>query len=79
MKRVTPLTPKTDRAVAVSVLIDVLDAGAFANIALRKAFTANALEPRARAFVTDIVNETLRNLIQIDSIIGNFSKTPIKT
>ena len=72
------MTPKTDRAVAVSVLIDVLDAGAFANIALRKAFTANALEPRARAFVTDIVNETLRNLIQIDSIIGNFSKTPIQ-
>ena len=68
---------KTDRAVAVSVLLDVLEEGAYANIALRKAFAEQSLEPRERAFVTDMVNETLRNLLQIDHILNNLSKTPI--
>ena len=71
------MTNKTDRAVAVSVLTDVLDSGAYANIALRKTLAEVNIDPRARAFVTDLVNETLRNLIQIDYTINNFSKTPV--
>jgi len=71
------LTNKTDRAIAVSVLTDVLDSGAYANIALRKTLAEAGIDPRARAFVTDLVNETLRNLIQIDYNINNFSKTPV--
>ena len=71
------MTNKTDRAVAVSALTDVLDSGAYANIALRKTLAEVNIDPRARAFVTDLVNETLRNLIQIDYTINNFSKTPV--
>ena len=71
------MTNKTDRAIAVSVLTDVLDSGAYANIALRKTLAEVNIDPRARAFVTDLVNETLRNLIQIDYTINNFSKTPV--
>lgn len=71
------MTNKTDRAIAVSVLTDVLDSGAYANIALRKTLAEANIDPRARAFVTDLVNETLRNLIQIDYSINNFSKTPV--
>jgi len=68
----------TDRGVAVAVLTDVLDAGAFANIALRKALADTELDSRSRAFVTELVNETLRNLIQIDHGINNFSKMPVE-
>ena len=71
------MTNKTDRAIAVSVLTDVLDSGAYANIALRKTLAEANIDPRARAFVTDLVNETLRNLIQIDFAINKFSKTPV--
>lgn len=68
---------KTDRAIAVSVLAEVLETGAYANIALRKALAEANIDPRARAFVTDMVNETLRNLIKIDSYLNKFSKTPV--
>ena len=73
----TNLSNKSDRAIAVSVLTDVLDAGAYANIALRKTLSEANIDPRARAFVTDLVNETLRNLIQIDYTINRYSKTPV--
>ncbi|MCL2217409.1 MAG: 16S rRNA (cytosine(967)-C(5))-methyltransferase RsmB [Defluviitaleaceae bacterium] len=67
---------KSERAVAVAVLSEVLEEGAYANIALRKALAkeSEAL-PRARAFVTELVNETLRNLLLIDHVINDFSKT----
>lgn len=71
------MTIKTDRSVAVAVLSSVLDSGAYANIALRKALAESNIDQRSRAFVTDLVNETLRNLIQIDYTINNFSKTPL--
>lgn len=73
----THKNPKTDRAVAISVLSDVLETGAFANIALRKTFDETTLDPRARAFVTDLVNETLRNVLHIDHLLNKLSKTPV--
>ena len=71
---------KNERALAVAVLTDVLEDGAYANIALRKAFAEpemQELEPRQRAFATDLVNETLRNLLRIDHTINSFAKTPV--
>jgi len=71
---------KTEREVAVAVLSDVLGGGAFANIALRKALAdaeSFEMDARGRAFVTDLVNETLRNLILIDHIINDVSNTPV--
>jgi len=69
---------KTDRFVAVQILSEITENAAYANIALRKALAESELDSRARAFVTDMVNETLRNLIQIDSVINKFSsKTPV--
>jgi 16S rRNA (cytosine967-C5)-methyltransferase len=66
---------KTDRAIAVTVLSEILDDGAYANIALRKALAKEEISAQARAFVTEMVNETLRNLILIDHIIESFSNT----
>jgi len=68
---------KSDRAIAISVLSEVMDEGAFTNIALRKVFAENAsLSQQTRAFVTEMVNETIRNLYLIDHIIDAFSNTP---
>jgi len=67
---------KADIAVAVATLNEITENGAFANIALRKALAGEGLTPQARAFITEMVNETLRNLILIDRIIDEFSTTP---
>ncbi|MCL2198297.1 MAG: 16S rRNA (cytosine(967)-C(5))-methyltransferase RsmB [Defluviitaleaceae bacterium] len=67
---------KSDRAIAVAVLSEIMEGGAYANIALRKALAQSETTPQARAFITEMVNETLRNIILIDHIIGSFSNTP---
>jgi len=68
---------KTSRGVAVLILSDILEGGAYANIALRKALPESELDSRDRAFVTELVNETLRNLIAIDYVINHFSKLTV--
>jgi len=69
---------KSERALAISILEEILDTGAYANIALRKALADTELDSRSRAFVTELVNETLRNLLLIDHVLNKFSKsTPV--
>ncbi|MCL2457228.1 MAG: 16S rRNA (cytosine(967)-C(5))-methyltransferase, partial [Defluviitaleaceae bacterium] len=63
----------SDRAVALTVLAEVLESGAYTNIALRKIFSGSAISPQSRAFITELVNETIRNLILIDHTIESFS------
>jgi 16S rRNA (cytosine967-C5)-methyltransferase len=65
------------RKLALSVLTEVTEDAAYANIALRKALGQGKLDPRDRAFVTELVNETLRNLNYIDTVINHFSKLPV--
>jgi 16S rRNA (cytosine967-C5)-methyltransferase len=67
---------KSDRAIAVSILSEILDQGAYANITLRKTLAQSDTTSQARAFITEMVNETLRNLFLIDHIIETFSNTP---
>ena len=64
------------RKIAIKILIDILEKGGYNNIVLKKTLEKYAnLEPFERAFITDIVNGTLRNIIHIDHIINQFSKT----
>ncbi|MCL1844031.1 MAG: 16S rRNA (cytosine(967)-C(5))-methyltransferase RsmB [Defluviitaleaceae bacterium] len=71
---------KSERAIAVAIITEVTEQGAYANIALRKALASNGAagksSAQARAFITELVNETLRNLLLIDCIIDTFSNTP---
>jgi 16S rRNA (cytosine967-C5)-methyltransferase len=67
-----------ERAVAVAILTDITEGGAYANQALRKTLAAYGLPSRASAFVTEVVNETIRNLLLIDNIIAAFSNTPLE-
>ena len=61
------------RATAITVLTEILENGAYTNIALRKALAKAPHNKQANAFVTELVNTTIRNLILIDHIIDSFS------
>ena len=64
------------REVCASVLEDIFVNGSYSNIALKKALKQNGAMPqRDRAFVTENVNGTLRNIIYIDYVINSFSNT----
>lgn len=67
-----------ERETAAEVLISILDKKAYNNIALKTTLDASNLNSLQRAFVTELVNGTLRNLILLDYVISCFSKTPIK-
>lgn len=67
-----------ERETAVYALNDILKDKAYNNIVLRKTFNRNMnLSVVERAFITELVNGTLRNLILIDYVINQYSKTNI--
>ena len=64
------------RKIAIKALIDIIEKGGYNNIVLKRTLERYPqLAPMERAFVTDLVNGTLRNIIHIDHIINQFSKT----
>ena len=61
---------------AIKALIDIIEKGGYNNIVLKRTLDKYPqLTPMDRAFITDLVNGTLRNIIHIDHIINQFSKT----
>jgi len=65
-----------EREIALFALIDIIERNGYNNIVLRKTLSQNNdLKPFQKAFITEIVNGTLRNLIHLDYIIDQFSKT----
>ncbi len=70
------MTKKNEREIAIKTLMNILNDNAYNNIALRNCFKENQdLNKIQKAFITETVNGTLRNLIFIDYIIDNYSKT----
>lgn len=64
------------REVAADALTEISKISAYNNVTLRKFLRQNGAMPRKdRAFVTECVNGTLRNIIYIDYIINHFSNT----
>ena len=69
---------KTSREVAYEVLYEVIEEGAYANIALDKALfscTLNALDKR---FVTELVYGTIKYLRHLDYVLSFYVKRPLK-
>jgi len=67
-----------EREISLCILTDILYEKAYNNIILRKTLNKNKQLSRIqKAFVTELTNGTLRNIILIDYIINQFSK--IKT
>ena len=70
---------QNQRQIAVSILLEINQQGAYNNIALRRALgTVPNWEPHQKAFVTELVNGTLRNIILIDHIIFTKINKPSK-
>ncbi len=64
------------REVAADALTEISKESAYNNVTLRKYLRQNgAMSRKDRAFVTECVNGTLRNIIYIDYIINHFSNT----
>lgn len=64
------------REVAAEALVQIMAEGAYNNTALRRLLRQNgAMTRQERAFVTEMVNGTLRNLYFIDYILNQYSKT----
>ncbi|MBR6401708.1 MAG: 16S rRNA (cytosine(967)-C(5))-methyltransferase RsmB [Firmicutes bacterium] len=68
-----------EREIALYAIIDILNEKAYNNIVLRSVLARNShLSMVQRAFVTELVNGTLRNMINIDYIISLYSKTALE-
>ncbi len=64
------------REIAADAMLQVMAEDAYNHTALRRLLRQNgAMSQKDRAFVTEIVNGTLRNLQYIDYVIDTFSKT----
>lgn len=64
------------REIAAEALMEIMTADAYNTMILRRLLRQNgAMSRQDRAFVTEVVNGTLRNLIYIDHVLNTFSKT----
>lgn len=67
------------RELAVYTLINIIEQKSYNNLSLKKVFSENKeISSQDRAFITELVNGTLRNIIYIDYVINSFSKTKTK-
>lgn len=67
-----------ERELCVVCINDTLEKG-FGNLVLKNALGRNKEMSRVqKAFVTEVVNGTFRNLIRIDYVIGRFSSVKVK-
>lgn len=62
------------REIAVQALLEIMEEDAYNSVTLKKLLKQNgAMPPRDRAFVTEIVNGTLRNIYYIDYVLNQIS------
>jgi len=62
------------REIAVQALLEIMEGDAYNSVTLKKLLRQNgAMPPRDRAFVTEIVNGTLRNIYYIDYVLNHIS------
>ena len=63
------------RELALQILYQVNEEGAYANLALDKAlFPCTWLDPRDRGFITEIVYGSVKNRGKLDYVLNQFSR-----
>ncbi len=72
-----PKTVQTARSLALFVLQDVFEKGAYANIALSKRLNESRLSPLDRRLATEIVYGTIKSYETLDWILGHYIKKPL--
>ena len=65
------------RLLAFEVICDVLDKGAYSNLLLPQRLSKTNLEPRDRAFATELVYGTLRLQGRLDHYLSQLSHRPL--
>lgn len=71
--------PVNEREIALAVLMEVTENGAYSHIVLREVLEKyQYLEKRERAFITRVTEGTLEHMIEIDYILDQFSKVKVK-
>jgi len=69
----------SERQIAFLALWDITHNGGYTNIVLRRVLADNPhLNRVQKAFVTEVVSGTIRNIMLLDHIIAHHSKSPLK-
>ena len=61
----------------MKILYDVLEKGAYSNLASGESHLPSSMEPRDRAFASAAVYGTLARIVSIDALLGRFSRIPV--
>ena len=67
----------TSRSLALAVLQDIFQAGAYANLSLSKHLNESRLTPLDRRFATELVYGTVKACGTLDWILGHYVKKPL--
>lgn len=60
----------------IKLLTEIIDEKKYSNIALNHLFETNSYSNLEKAFINNMLNITLKNLIYIDYVIMNMAKSP---
>lgn len=67
------------REIALDILLEILEKGTLSHLVLNQALLKyQYLEKQDRAFITRTTEGTLEYLIQLDAVLGKYSKTPVE-
>lgn len=73
------MTEINDREIALDIVVEVMERGAFTHIVLRQALNQYGYLPRQeRAFISRLSSGTIERTIELDYIINQFSKVSVK-
>ena len=73
------MTKTNGRALALKILYQINEEGAYANLALDKAlFSCQDLDPRDRGLITEIVYGSVKNRGRLDYILNQFASVKVK-
>lgn len=68
-----------EREIILDILIEVIEHGKYSHIVLREVLDKyQFVDKRKRAFITRVTEGTIEHMIEIDYIIGQFSKVKVK-
>ncbi|MGM9526674.1 MAG: transcription antitermination factor NusB, partial [Peptococcaceae bacterium] len=67
------------RELALKILYQINEEGAYANLALDKAFfSCSGLDPRDKGLITEIVYGSVKNKGKLDFVLNQFASTKVK-
>ena len=73
------MTDVNTRGIILDCLSEILERGAYSHLVLQQVLEKYAyLEKQQRSFITRVVQGTLERRIELDAVLDQFSKTPVK-